>query len=247
MITFQPTAHSPKPWVLAVTHTRTRSAPSVHPTAAASTRSEGNRNTAARRRAGRGEHHARCRGQGAGGLVSGFSAPTAARAGPPIAAGARPAGQAAAARARRRLAGSSSARWGPGAGGSAEGLRPLGPGRKGAPARQTNPGRAASLPPAVPSPRPPPCFSLTLAPRLQSAAGSRLQCRRLGARDWRASPATRAPAARPSSPGAGQGSRQESPEAPGIRASCPDPVTASARREARVPARRRRGPQGAFP
>lgn len=91
------------------------------------------------------------------------------------AAGASPAGWAAAARARRRLAGSSRARPSPGAGGSAEGLRSLGPGRERGPrrGRRTRGAPPISHPPSrVLSPRPPPRSSLTLAPRLRSEAGS---------------------------------------------------------------------------
>lgn len=109
-----------------------------------------------------------------------------------------------------------------------------------------------ALPPSHPpsrvrGPRQPPCPPLTLAPRLQSAEGSGAAAAEALASYWLASPATRAPASLSSIPSAGRGSRKASPGAPGIRGSCPDPATASERRKAREPARRRRGPQGSFP
>lgn len=237
MITFQPRT-LPK---LRARHTPGALRPST-PAASALTHSEGNINTAARRRAGR----ARCRGRGARGVLSPGSQlqPLHARGyqshlSPRRAVCSRrsPAPPRGLLQSPPGPLGEWVCRGAAGAG--------AGTGRVSWRGRRT---RARRLSPT----RPPESETTTLLfsnPRSQAPVHGGLQGlqrRSLGAPDWLASPATLAPASLPSSPGSGQGSKQASPGAPGFPVSFPNPTTASALRVAREQASRRRGPQGAF-
>lgn len=169
--------------------------------ATASTRSEGNVNTAARRRARRGERRARCRGCGAGILSTGFPLQPPARAGP-LQPALTPQG-------RLQCPELGAASWAWGRAGLQRGCRALG--LEGDPDEASEP-RARRLPPTLgPGSRVPgPAPSSRLSPHSRSQVPVRgrlrgLQRRRLGAPDWLASPTTHAPASFACSPSAGWG------------------------------------------
>lgn len=216
MITFQPRAHFPKPRVLTVTHARTRSVrPALQPPLdprGTSTLLQGG---------GRGEASTAPAAEGLGLGVLSPDPPlppwharghcclrSPRRAGcsrqspaPPRGLPQRPLGPWGG-RFRRGGCG----RRDPGGKGLRRGRR-----SRGAPPPCHPPSRVRAQHPAFPSPSLPGCSPRRLQAAASEARGSRLD-------SLAGNPRSSRP---PLLPGAGQGSGQESPEAPGVRASCP--------------------------